>query len=242
MTALISISDLTTVEDEPRVKDVCIGEHLGMAQPLNIRATIEANRAELEGFGPIHAARELVVHGSGAQREITIYYLNEQQALLLCMFSRTAKAAEVRKALIEVFIAWRRGQTADPSQTRIDARYALALAEAITHCEGDEIVLGPTDRELCAHALRECVLWEARPKPLPGSRRLPQRFTERLARKISEAGEGGIQRTVLMTTMNCDAASLDSALAPLIEVGAIILRRASPGAEPGRPSTRYYSR
>jgi hypothetical protein len=42
--------------------------------------------------------------------------LNEAQALLVCLFSRTGKAAEVRRALIEVFTAWRRGQLAQSRQ------------------------------------------------------------------------------------------------------------------------------
>ena len=35
--------------------------------------------------------------------------LNEAQALLVCVLSRTQKAKEVRAALIYIFMAWRRG-------------------------------------------------------------------------------------------------------------------------------------
>ena len=38
------------------------------------------------------------------------YWLNEAQALLVCMFSRTDQAARVRRELVEVFMAWRRGK------------------------------------------------------------------------------------------------------------------------------------
>lgn len=38
-----------------------------------------------------------------------VYYLNEEQALLVCMFSRTERAAAVRKEVIEVYMAYRRG-------------------------------------------------------------------------------------------------------------------------------------
>jgi hypothetical protein len=108
MSALFSLSDINdTVNHEPRIQDVVLGERLGMAQPLNIRKTIQKNRDELQRYGPIHAANEMVKLGSGAKRSIEVNYLSEPQALLICMFSRTSKAADVRKALIEVFMKYR---------------------------------------------------------------------------------------------------------------------------------------
>lgn len=110
----LTLEDLNIVGEEPRLRDTRLGEILGMAQPLNIRGTVEQNREELEGFGPIHAVREMVMVGSGARRLVTSFFLNEAQALLLCMFSRTAIAAQVRKSLIDVFMAWRRGSLPEP--------------------------------------------------------------------------------------------------------------------------------
>lgn len=103
---------LQEIEDEPRVLDVDLGAALGMAQPLNIRRTIAANRNELDSYGSIHSPRELIAHGKGGKREVTTYWLNEPQALLLCMFARTPKAAEVRRMLIEAFMQWRRQRLA----------------------------------------------------------------------------------------------------------------------------------
>lgn len=78
----------------------------GMAVPRKIRQNqIEANRAELETHGPLRM--ELI---QSAGRPSTAYYLNEEQALLVCMFSRTDKAAAVRKLVIDTFMAVRRGQ------------------------------------------------------------------------------------------------------------------------------------
>jgi hypothetical protein len=45
-------------------------------------------------------------------RSGTAFLLNEPQALLICMFARTERAAAVRDQMIEVFMAWRRGQLA----------------------------------------------------------------------------------------------------------------------------------
>lgn len=106
----ITVSDLEARnDDEPRIKDIRLGERLGMAQPLNIRQTIEANRAELEAYGEVFTRR--VKTGSKGGRPGIEYWLNEPQALLLCMFSRTDAASEVRRELIEVYMAWRHGKT-----------------------------------------------------------------------------------------------------------------------------------
>jgi molybdopterin synthase catalytic subunit len=122
----ISLSDLETADDEPRVKDVRIAERLGMTQPLNIRQTIEANRGELERYGAIFTHR---VKNTGRGRSATEYYLNEPQTLLLCMLSRTDRAADVRQEVIEVFMAYRRGelpaQPQRPSVRDMDAARRL---------------------------------------------------------------------------------------------------------------------
>lgn len=107
--APLSLSDLDGLGEEPRIKDIRLGERLGMAQPLNIRQVVEANRAELERYGLVHALREPITSGKGRVHEATAYYLNEPQALLLCMFSRTERAADVRQEVIELYMAVRHG-------------------------------------------------------------------------------------------------------------------------------------
>lgn len=112
MTKALSTKDLQIITDEPRVKDVRIGERLGMAQPLNIRQVIETNREELERYGLVHAVREPIKSGKGRIQEVTEYHLNEPQTLLLCMLSRTEKAADVRQEVISVYMAYRGSQKA----------------------------------------------------------------------------------------------------------------------------------
>ena len=108
--SLITLSDLnTTINNEPRVKDIRIGEALGLAQPLNIRTVIENNRKELEGYGLVHVEREPIKSGKGRIQHINVYYLNEEQCLLICMFSRTKKAQIVRRSIIKVYKAYRNG-------------------------------------------------------------------------------------------------------------------------------------
>lgn len=46
----------------------------------------------------------------GRGRPSSAFYLNEEQALLVCIFSETENAALVRKQVISTFMAYRRGQ------------------------------------------------------------------------------------------------------------------------------------
>lgn len=132
-TQALDRTDLVEVEADPRILDVRLGERLGMAQPLNIRKVIEKNREELEQYGSIHAARELIQAGKGARREVEQFYLNEAQALLICMFSRTARAAEARREIVQVYLDWRKGVTTPrgrPLGTKFDRqRQHLSVVE-----------------------------------------------------------------------------------------------------------------
>lgn len=117
----LTLSDLnTTVNHEPRILDLRIAERLGMGNPRSIRETIEANRAELERYGSLSVVpTNPRKKGGRPGRE---FYLNEPQTVLLCMLSRTERAADVRQEVIEVFMAYRRGELAAPAK-------ALSLAD-----------------------------------------------------------------------------------------------------------------
>ncbi|QRE75504.1 hypothetical protein [Methylobacterium aquaticum] len=86
--------------------DTALAEQLGMAKPEDVRRTIEANREELEAFGII-AVRAINTGNRG--RPGRAFYLNREQALLICILSKTSKAKEVRAEVIRVFTAWTRG-------------------------------------------------------------------------------------------------------------------------------------
>jgi hypothetical protein len=108
MNNLIPAHSLTTIEGEPRVCDVDLALWLGMNQPLNIRELIARNRDELAAYGGL--CSRAINPGPLGGRPGKAYYLNEGQALVICALSRTAKAATVRKALIDVFMAYRSGK------------------------------------------------------------------------------------------------------------------------------------
>lgn len=109
---MLSIADIHSFNDEPRVLDLRLAEALGFERSRDVRNLIKRHREELNTNGPLLQFDAMVDIGSGAKRAVQEYHLNEAQALLVCMFSRTEKAAEVRRLLIEVFMAWRKGELA----------------------------------------------------------------------------------------------------------------------------------
>jgi predicted DNA-binding protein len=111
-----SVSDLEAFGDEPRVRDIKLGEALGFERPRKIRELIEANLEEIEGFGLTPRLGAPIRSGKGRITEVDEYWLNEPQALLLCMFAKTKNAAEVRRQMIEVFMSYRRKHFGGPEK------------------------------------------------------------------------------------------------------------------------------
>lgn len=131
MNALITLADLRKIEDEPRVHDLRLAEALGFARPRDIRKLIDRSAAELCRYGEVCATvAQTSLKGGRPTRE---YHLNEGQALLLCMFSATDRAADVRHQLITVFMSWRRGAMApaplaEPTMSAMQAAFADVAA------------------------------------------------------------------------------------------------------------------
>jgi hypothetical protein len=130
MTRELTVRDIDALPAEPRIRDVVVAERLGFERPRKIRELIERNREELESYGPLAPRRgaklpsdgEVSRHGgakplegSSGGRPEEGCLLNEEQALLVCMFSRTPQAAAVRREVIQVFTAWRRGHLEAPA-------------------------------------------------------------------------------------------------------------------------------
>lgn len=102
---LIPAESLIDFDDEPRLLDTELASHLEFKRSYDIRELINRNREELGMYGPLPVRR-----GQSRGQAFTAYYLNEGQALVICALSRTPKAAQVRKLLIDVFMAYRQGK------------------------------------------------------------------------------------------------------------------------------------
>lgn len=108
MLPALTASDLTVMADEPRVRDLDLAERLGFSLARDIRQIIRRNGDELAMHGEVFGVTPKTSPKGG--RPGVEFWLNEPQALLVCMFSRTPKAAEVRRQVVGVFLAWRRGE------------------------------------------------------------------------------------------------------------------------------------
>jgi phage antirepressor YoqD-like protein len=130
-------------DDVALVRDLEIAERAGLAQPRNIRAVIEANRAEIEAFGPLRTRRVLneISAGFGVRIvEVDEFWLTEEQAYAVTIHLRTPKASQLRIDLVKLYTAFRRGEfvmEAPPPpppapmlpQTYLEALKQLVVAE-----------------------------------------------------------------------------------------------------------------
>lgn len=123
--------DLQIVSGEPRIQDIRLAEALEFKVPRQIRELIKRNIVELERYGPLACGTTMVEIGSGAKRETAEYYLNEAQALLICMKSDAPRAEDGRAEIIAVFQAWRHGKMAPATSAPVTLQDLRAELEPI---------------------------------------------------------------------------------------------------------------
>lgn len=160
-----TIADLNAeIDGEPRILDVTLATSLGMRQPLNVRQTIKGNLAEISMHGEVFT--QAVKTTSKGGRPSVAYYLNEPQALLICMWSNTEKAAAVRKALIDVFMEYRCGKLEKPVAVRAHGRRtstkiddAIKLKRNIDRLETVADTIAPKPQNACAMIIDGEPVW-----------------------------------------------------------------------------------
>jgi len=109
------------------VLDLDLAVRLGFERPRAIRQLIERNLPELERYGVCHAVWQ--TSGSEGGRPSTEYWPNEHQAALICILSKTPRAADVRQELIDVCMAYRYGRIvpAVPTLEQIGSLFEVKL-------------------------------------------------------------------------------------------------------------------
>nr|WP_312968014.1 hypothetical protein [Brucella intermedia] len=157
-----TIADLNTeIDAEPRIADKLLAQSLGYARHYKIRELITRNEAELSTYGSLPLRR-----GQSRGQSFTEYFLNEGQALLICMFAKTVAAAAVRKALIDVFMEYRRGKIGKPvhvrehdrrTSTKIDD--AIKLKRNIDRLETVADTIAPKPQNVCAMIIDGEPVW-----------------------------------------------------------------------------------
>lgn len=135
----LSRDQLSVIEGDARIADTHVQNALGYGRINDLHRIIRKHEAELETYGEM-----LCQTGKASSGQNTLtYYLNEEQATLVCMFARTARAAEARRQIVEVFTAWRRGtiEVQVPRADQVDRLEALIarMQELVGGLERDAI-------------------------------------------------------------------------------------------------------
>lgn len=125
----LSITDIDTTMDEPRIQDLRLAERLGFSRPRNIRKIIENNADELRRYGTLVCSNTEQTSEGG--RPGIEYRPNQAQSLLICMFSQTPIAADVRQEIITVFLACKQGEVGRSGTRRMNPRAPLQAANII---------------------------------------------------------------------------------------------------------------
>jgi hypothetical protein len=99
---------LTPVNGEPRVHDLALAEKLGFADRYMIRKLIKRNEAKLLKFGVVSTVETTT--GALGGRPTAEFYLNQKQAIFVCMKSETEKAFDVQADIVRVFDAYLSGE------------------------------------------------------------------------------------------------------------------------------------
>lgn len=103
---MTDITIRTTDQGEPAVTCEALTRALGYQNKGDMVQLIQRHRAEIETHGFLLRVKE---NSERRGRPRNVFLLNEKQALLVCMFAHTPKGAEVRRAVVETFAAWRKG-------------------------------------------------------------------------------------------------------------------------------------
>lgn len=115
--SLITINDIITQNNEPRIPDTALARGLGYKSAHEVRRSIDRNRAELETYGEIIVQNALsrqidekvAKDGTKRSRPTIEYLLNEHQALIIATLAKTAQAAALRSEMVKTFIAFKNG-------------------------------------------------------------------------------------------------------------------------------------
>lgn len=104
----LSKNDLSVIEGDARVSDRRLSEALGFSRVTDFRRLMRSKMDELLEFGEVLRFEALNPSPKGGRPVLTLHF-NEHQAVALAMWAETPQARAARRQIIEVFVAWRRG-------------------------------------------------------------------------------------------------------------------------------------
>jgi len=108
MSATLIVQRIQVHDNEARILDTDLAEWLGYAKPAKIRDLINRHRVQLETFGVIPTVG--ITSGPQGGPPATGNLLSDKQCLLVCTYAETVNADQVRIALVEAFVQYRKGK------------------------------------------------------------------------------------------------------------------------------------
>ncbi len=126
----LTTTDITIIDNEPRVTDVTLATALGYAKVQDLRQLAERHRESLERFGGISTHRASKI-GRGRPSEGMAF--NKRQALYLGGKTDLPAGVELLIAMVEVFDAATKPDHQDPSPLALPMPGQTMTAEAIFH-------------------------------------------------------------------------------------------------------------
>jgi len=116
---------LVDIDGEPRIHDLEIAARLGFPRPRDIRKLIQRNVEKLKEFSRCATVSRRPENGGTPYIE---FYLDQKQAIFICMKSETNKAFEVQADIVRVYDAHLKGeQTHLPKDPTLAMIVQLAL-------------------------------------------------------------------------------------------------------------------
>ena len=132
---------LYQVEGELRIHDLDLAKRLGFERPVKIRELIARNAEKLKQFSILPTVGK--IH-EGAGRPTQEYYLNQKQAVFVCMKSETDRAFDVQADIVRVYDAHLKGQ----AQQLPDFNDPIAMARAWADSRERELLAEAKSRAL----------------------------------------------------------------------------------------------
>lgn len=125
---------------EPRIFDIDLAIALGMPRPINLRT------------GLMVMAHQTLVNCGRVDRAENGCYLNEEQALAICSFSTSRKAAEAGRRVVETFRQFH-GETLPQMDVRAVISNGLAPCAGL-HSDGRAGMIADALRSKLGRSLR----------------------------------------------------------------------------------------
>jgi hypothetical protein len=125
---MTSSLSLTPINGEMRIHDLLLAERLGFSRPTDIRKIIKRYEKKLKQINILATMAQ--IH-EGAGRPTTEFYLDQKQAMFICMKSETDTAFDVQVDILNVYNAYVNGDLKPRSPQPVDPTMATLAGHTI---------------------------------------------------------------------------------------------------------------